>query len=147
MPGSLVYVTLYSRGIHAILNFCKSQNYPKLYRPTTLSHIALVSMLAPRREARRNDPLNFLTFNQYILSERERLNIPIQTISLSGRRRQTMAQHHRYLCTNFVRDIRPLRPLPEGKRLKSFGFKWRGKKCHRINMGVKHDLQQAKFRK
>ena len=56
-----------------------------------------------------------------------------------------MAQHHRYLCTNFVGDIGPLGPLPEGKRLWSFGFEWRGKKSHRINMGVKHDLQQTLF--
>jgi hypothetical protein len=67
---------LYSRGIHCSSEFLRrSQNHPKLYLPTTLSHIALVSMLAPRREARRNDPLNFLTLDQYLLSERERLYI------------------------------------------------------------------------
>jgi hypothetical protein len=66
--------------------------------------------------------------------------LPIQTISLSRRRCQTMAQHHRYLCTNLVGDIRPLRPFPEGKRLSSFGLEWRGKETHRFNMGVKHDL-------
>ena len=56
-----------------------------------------------------------------------------------------MAQHHRYLCTNFVGYVCPLRPFPEGKWLWCFGFEWRGKKSHRINMGVKHDLQQDRF--
>jgi len=32
-----------------------------LYCPTTLSQIAFVSMLAPRRDASRNDPLSFLS--------------------------------------------------------------------------------------
>lgn len=48
-----------------------------------------------------------------------------------------MLEHHRYLGTDLVGDVRS---LPKGKRLWSSGFEWSSKKNHRINMGVEHDL-------
>jgi len=135
----------YPRGIHPILNFASHKiiliNYTSL-QPCPILPWCLCSLQGERRA----ETIRSIFYHPSVLIGWTRRpghswNIPIQTISLPGRRRQTMRQHHRYLRTNLVSDICPLRPLPKGKRLQSFRLEWCGEKSHRINMGIKHDLE------
>lgn len=71
-----------------------------------------------------------------------RTYLPVQTICFSRRRREPMFQHNWDLGPDLGSNVRPLRTWAKCDRLGRVRLERRSKKCHGLDMSIKHDLQE-----